>query len=103
MSRAKAKTIEKTIRAGRQWVKIIRDAGARSFTFARGYAGEFKAHEIHSYPFAAVPTWAAAIEHATRCISIHAPDGRSHMTGAVVCRSHSPDYPVLVETKKEPA
>ena len=42
---------ERTIRASGQWVKITRDNESRTFTFARGYEGDFKAHEIETLTF----------------------------------------------------
>lgn len=55
---------EKTIRTDSHWMKITRDSKARTFTFAMGYQGDFKAHEIKKYSFSFMPTWTDAEEHA---------------------------------------
>ena len=63
---------EKTIRALGQWVKITRDNKKRTFTFARGYEGQFKANEVETYSFKWVANWAEAKEKADRSIQAYA-------------------------------
>ena len=63
---------EKTIRASGQWVKITRDNKDRTFTFARGYEGQFKAHESKTLPFKWVANWTEAVESANRTIATFA-------------------------------
>jgi hypothetical protein len=57
---------DKTVRTGYQWTKITRDNQKRTFTFARGFDGEFQAFEIHTYKFKWIPNWGAAIDEAAR-------------------------------------
>jgi hypothetical protein len=54
----------RTIREGSQWVKVTRDSAARTFTFARGNAGDVKACDVTAYPFKYIQTWADAEDHA---------------------------------------
>lgn len=63
---------EKTIRSESHWVKITRDNKERTFTFARGYAGDYKAHDIETLPFKWVANWTEATEKANRTIEIYA-------------------------------
>jgi len=42
---------EKTVRTDGQWLKISRDNTKRTFTFARGYAGQYTANEIEILSF----------------------------------------------------
>lgn len=63
---------DRTIRAAAQWVKITRDNKERTFTFARGYEGEFKAHEIETLSFKWVANWSEAADRANRMISTYA-------------------------------
>lgn len=63
---------DRTIRASGQWIKITRDNKERTFTFARGYAGEFKATEIETLPFKWVTNWTEATERANRTIATYA-------------------------------
>lgn len=63
---------EKTIRNSGQWLKITRDNKERTFTFARGYAGDFQAKELETLSFKWVANWTEAIERANRCISTYA-------------------------------
>lgn len=58
---------EKTICESGQWVKITRDA-KKGFTFARGWNGEFKAHDIKKWSAKYMPTWKDATEHAKQMI-----------------------------------
>jgi hypothetical protein len=60
---------EKTIRGDSQWVKITRDNKKRTFTFARGWAGEYQAHDIYELPFKWIPNWTEAIDRANRSIA----------------------------------
>lgn len=63
---------EKTIRADGQWVKVTRDNKERTFTFARGYEGNFQANEIETLSFKWVANWSEAIDRATKTISTYA-------------------------------
>lgn len=63
---------EKTVRAGDQWIKITRDNKDRTFTFARGYNGQFSANEIETLSFKWIANWSEAIERANRTIAIYA-------------------------------
>lgn len=63
---------ERTIRASGQWVKITRDNKDRTFTFARGYEGEFKANEISTLSFKWVANWSEAQDKANRTIATFA-------------------------------
>lgn len=63
---------ERTIRAANQWVKITRDNKDRTFTFARGYAGNYQAHEIFTLPFKWVANWTEAQDKANRTIATYA-------------------------------
>lgn len=55
---------EKYIRNETQWIKITRDNIAKTFTFARGYKGNYRAHEIQTYSFKWIPNWKEAMEKA---------------------------------------
>lgn len=59
-----ANLTERTIRTGSQWVKIIRNAGQKVFTFHRGYTGCFSATSETTYPMQFVRTWGDAEEKA---------------------------------------
>jgi hypothetical protein len=61
---------EKYVRAEGQWVKITRHTD-KSFTIARGYKGEVKAHDVHTYSSKWLPTWKRAIEHAELQIEMY--------------------------------
>lgn len=63
---------EKTIRAFGQWIKITRDNKDRTFTFARGYDGNFEAAEIETYSFKWVANWTEAKDKADRTIQTYA-------------------------------
>lgn len=63
---------ERTIRAAGQWIKITRDNKERTFTFARGYEGQFKASEIETLSFKWVANWSEAQERANRAIATFA-------------------------------
>jgi hypothetical protein len=67
-----ARYTEKTARTSKQWVKITRDNKARTFTFARGYVGEFKSTETEVYSFKWVSNWAEAVEQANRTLATYA-------------------------------
>ena len=60
---------DKTIRTEQQWVKITRDNRQRSFTFAKGYKGNFTAHQIETLTFKWVANWADAVDHANRMMT----------------------------------
>ena len=62
----------RTIRASGQWIKITRDNQFRTFTFARGYEGEFQAFEIEELSFKWVPNWTEAQDKANRTIATYA-------------------------------
>jgi len=63
---------EKYVRSDNQWVKITRDNVQRTFTFARGYKNEFKAHEISTLSFKWVSNWTEALEKANKTIATFA-------------------------------
>lgn len=63
---------ERTIRTSGQWVKITRDNKNRTFTFARGYANEFKAIEIETLSMNWVANWTEATDRANRTIATYA-------------------------------
>jgi hypothetical protein len=63
---------DRTIRASGQWIKITRDNKNRTFTFARGYAGQFQASEIETLPFKWVANWTEAQDKANRTIATYA-------------------------------
>jgi hypothetical protein len=63
---------EKTIRTAGQWCKISRDNQDRTFTFARGYDGQYQAHEIETYSFKWVANWAEATQKANLHMSVFA-------------------------------
>lgn len=63
---------DRTIRASGQWIKITRDNKDRTFTFARGYQGQFQAAEIETLPFKWVANWTEAQEKASRTIAAFA-------------------------------
>lgn len=63
---------EKTIRQASQWTKITRDNKDRTFTFARGYKGEFQANEIETLSFKWIANWSEAIDRANRSMEIYA-------------------------------
>lgn len=57
--------IDRTMRSESQWVKITRDNQDRTFTFAKGSQGEFKAHTIETLSFKWVANWTEAIARAS--------------------------------------
>jgi len=63
---------EKTVRTANQWVKISRDNTKRTFTFARGYVGQFTAHEIETLTFKWVANWTEALDRANRTLATYA-------------------------------
>jgi hypothetical protein len=63
---------EKTIRTAGQWCKITRDNQNRTFTFARGYDGQYQAHEIETYSFKWVANWTEATEKANLHMAVFA-------------------------------
>lgn len=60
---------ERTIRTSSQWVKITRDNESRIFTFARGYQGMVKAHDIETFSFKWIANWTEATDKAYRLIN----------------------------------
>jgi len=62
---------EKYVRNDSQWVKITRDNVKRTFTFARGYKNEFKAHEISTLPFKWVANWTEALEKSEKMLATY--------------------------------
>jgi len=60
---------DRTIRTDSKWVKITRDNKKRTFTFAKGYTGEFKAHDIEELSFKWIANWSEAVERANRLAS----------------------------------
>lgn len=63
---------EKYVRAANQWVKITRDNQEKTFTFARGYTNEFKAHDIETLTFNWIANWREATERANQMIANYA-------------------------------
>lgn len=55
-----------TLRTPRQWLQITRDPSRRTFTLARGYAGEVLAHARETWSFVSVPHWDDAVELAVQ-------------------------------------
>jgi len=55
---------DRTIRTDSSWVKITRDNKNRTFTFAKGYKGETKAHEISTLTFKWIANWSEAVNRA---------------------------------------
>ena len=62
---------DKTISTNSQWVKITRDNKERTFTFARGYAGQYQAHELQTLSFKWVANWTEAIDKANRTMAAY--------------------------------
>lgn len=62
---------EKYVRTNSQWVKISRDNEKRTFTFARGFANQFQAHDVHTLPFKFVANWSEATSRAEQLIAIY--------------------------------
>lgn len=62
---------ERTVRTDSAWVKITRDNKERTFTFAKGYTGEYSAHHIDSLSFKWCWNWTEAIERAHRLMSYY--------------------------------
>ena len=67
-----ARFTEKYVRTDSQWVKITRDNQDKTFTFARGYEGQYQAKEIQTLSFKWVANWKEAIEKANRTIETYA-------------------------------
>ena len=63
---------EKYVRTDSQWVKITRDNKSSTFTFARGYKGEFMANEIETLSFRWIPNWTEAMFRANQKLAIYA-------------------------------
>lgn len=61
---------DKMIRGETQWVKITRNNKDRTFTFARGDAGKFQAHDIETFSFRWMANWKEAIDFAELKIKI---------------------------------
>lgn len=60
---------EKYIRTDSQWVKVTRDNKEKTFTFAKGFKGQFSAHEIETLSFKWVANWSEALDRATKSIA----------------------------------
>ncbi len=60
---------EKYIRTDSQWVKVTRDNKAKTFTFAKGYKGQFSAHDIETLSFKWVANWTEALDRATKSMA----------------------------------
>ncbi len=63
---------EKTVRTDGQWLKITRDNKERTFTFARGYKGQYEANETQTLSFKWVANWTEALEKANRTLATYA-------------------------------
>ena len=63
---------DKTFRSDTQWVKVTRDNTERTFTFARGYKGDFSANEVETLSFKWVANWTEAKERAERSMAAYA-------------------------------
>jgi hypothetical protein len=59
-----ARYTDRTMRTDSAWVKITRDNKERTFTFAKGFQGEYSAHTIETLSFKWVANWAEAITRA---------------------------------------
>jgi hypothetical protein len=57
---------EKTVRINEKWVKITRDNEGRTFTFAKGFQGQYQAYDVVTLSFKWVPNWQEAVWHAER-------------------------------------
>lgn len=57
---------DRTLRTDSAWCKITRDNKDRTFTFAKGYKGEYTAATIETLSFKWVANWTEAETHATR-------------------------------------
>ena len=62
---------EKYVRRAGMWVKITRDNVDRTFFFARGYEGEYQAHDKQLLPFKWVANWDEALQYADRMIETY--------------------------------
>jgi hypothetical protein len=62
------------VRESGQWVKVTRVPKTRQWRIVRGWEGEVQAHDIHSWPFWAMRTWADALSMARQLIEDHAPN-----------------------------
>jgi hypothetical protein len=60
---------EKTVRTDGQWLKISRDNTKRTFTFARGYAGQYTANEIEILSFKWIANWTEALARANNTLA----------------------------------
>lgn len=60
---------ERTIRTDSQWVKITRDNKKRTFTFARGYVGEWQARDVDELSFSWIANWTEAADRANRMMT----------------------------------
>ncbi len=60
-----ARYTDRTMRTDSAWVKITRDNKARTFTFAKGYTGEYTARQIETLSFKWVANWTEAITRAS--------------------------------------
>lgn len=65
MTRQVTRFTDRTMRTDSAWVKITRDNKERTFTFAKGYKGEYTASHIETLPFKWVANWSEAIARAS--------------------------------------
>lgn len=65
MARQVTRFTDRTMRTDSAWVKITRDNKERTFTFAKGYKGEYTASHIETLPFKWVANWSEAIARAS--------------------------------------
>ena len=63
---------DRTISSDSQWVKISRDNKERTFTFARGYQGQYQSHDVETYSFKWVANWSEATDKAQKMIATYA-------------------------------
>lgn len=62
---------EKTIRTAGQWIKISRDNTKRTFTFARGYTGQYTTNEIETLSFKWIANWTEALARANSTLAAY--------------------------------
>lgn len=65
MKRHITRYTDRTLRTDSHWCKITRDRKNRTFTFAKGYKDEHKAHILETLSFKWVATWEEAESRAT--------------------------------------
>ena len=62
---------EKYVRTAGQWIKISRDNTKRTFTFARGYTGQYTTNEIETLSFKWVANWTEALDRANNTLAVY--------------------------------